>query len=508
MLFPQSFRFTKGFRLVLLLQIVQCLLFHPGAALFGIRNQLVSPDPVFINFPRRHNYTRIVTRYLPATELPESSLPEVIDNRARNTVFLRTINNVANLAPSGEANLLSLPVIDTGLQPPSLSNAAGDNRFYLQPSARPANSFIANQATSSSLTKDSQMSFGNIYINEMSCLSTADDLYFRVSMKSLKNVDLPIMENAASDSCQVRKNNDEYRIDLGKEEFWNCGVVDCSTEIDKLFCLNLRFPVIPGLKLRGDMRVSLRCKPQEKTASHTKKITVKTLDTTARMVPGIISGGSRNTFDTDVALFRKTYSSENVFDTKIEPGGTVVLGEEVLLRVVVKEGDGWRYSRISDVNVHFVEKQARKKIMNSLWILDSNGCLNPDVRDICSREQYKHSSLKTYLIFQAFMFENMRESDEMVLSVKVTGCLDGADCILNCPGGHSRRTRSSSSHNQTVNWQDDIAFKVIYPKVHSENAQSTYLIVLCILFSLTIIAVVTLLWVIKSCLLQKGPNKF
>lgn len=54
----------------------------------------------------------------------------------------------------------------------------------------------------------------------------------------------------------------------------------------------------------------------------------------------MINGGSNNMLDVDVGLFRKTYGSETNFDTKIESGGTVVLGEEILLRVLVNGNDG------------------------------------------------------------------------------------------------------------------------------------------------------------------------
>lgn len=54
----------------------------------------------------------------------------------------------------------------------------------------------------------------------------------------------------------------------------------------------------------------------------------------------MLDGGFKNTLDVDVGLFRKTYGSENVFDSRIQSGGTVVLGEEVLLRVLVNGDDG------------------------------------------------------------------------------------------------------------------------------------------------------------------------
>lgn len=60
----------------------------------------------------------------------------------------------------------------------------------------------------------------------------------------------------------------------------------------------------------------------------------------ARNVPSVLNGGFKNALDVDVGLFRKTYGSENIFDTRIQSGGTVVLGEEVLLRVLVNGDDG------------------------------------------------------------------------------------------------------------------------------------------------------------------------
>lgn len=60
----------------------------------------------------------------------------------------------------------------------------------------------------------------------------------------------------------------------------------------------------------------------------------------ARNVPSVLNGGFKNVLDVDVGLFRKTYGSENIFDTRIQSGGTVVLGEEVLLRVLVNGDDG------------------------------------------------------------------------------------------------------------------------------------------------------------------------
>lgn len=157
------------------------------------------------------------------------------------------------------------------------------------------------------------------------------------------------------------------------------------------------------------------------------------------------------------------------------------------------------------MTVHYIENRQRKKIMNSLWILDTNGCLNPDVRKICSREQYRISPLETYLIFQAFMFENMRENDEIFLTVKVTGCLEGADCILNCPAGHNRRSRSVKAHNNTIDWENDISFRVNLPKgrIVREDLFHFHLVVPYVFVGCALSIIMALLCTIRILLKQR-----
>lgn len=169
---------------------------------------------------------------------------------------------------------------------------------------------------------------------------------------------------------------------------------------------------------------------------------------------------------------------------------------------------GWRYSRISDVTVHYIENKKSKKIMNSMWILDSNGCLNPQIQEISSREQYRVNPLESYLIFKAFMFDNMVESDEMIMNVKVTGCLDGSDCTLNCPAGHVRKARSLEQHNQTINWLDDISFRVILPNQQKQQRYfNTHMIIPYILSVFILIALIALVCTVKILLKQRN-HKF
>lgn len=162
---------------------------------------------------------------------------------------------------------------------------------------------------------------------------------------------------------------------------------------------------------------------------------------------------------------------------------------------------GWRHSKIGQVTVHYVEERQQQKIINSLWILDKDGCLNPDVHEICPREQYAVSPLENYLIFQAFMFEGMKETDEIFLTVRTTACLESVDCVLDCSGGHVRRARSVPDRNNTVEWQDDIVLRVILPKYESRAPQNYYLAIL--ISAIALLALIASLWIIRTSLRQR-----
>jgi len=151
--------------------------------------------------------------------------------------------------------------------------------------------------------------------------------------------------------------------------------------------------------------------------------------------------------------------------------------------------------------MHHVEERQQQRIINSLWILDKNGCLNSDVREICPREQYAASPLESYLMFQAFMFDGMKETDEIFLTVKATACLEAADCVLDCPAGHIRRARSVLDRNNTVEWQDDMILRVILPKYELHNLQNHYLAI--ILSLVTISVLILLMWILKILLHQR-----
>ncbi|XP_071577826.1 uncharacterized protein [Temnothorax nylanderi] len=494
--------------------IYRWLLFVGAISSGNLAGGFEPQDAVFVNFHRRYNVSRVAilhdNGYLPPATIPDFSLPEVIDNRARNvpvavTDEARNYPNALYHLPGRDAlRVLTrkgphdrYPGSDGSQIPqhhrrPTFPQGKHPQQTTTQPPPSPSPPF----------SETPPLSLANhVSVEEMSCQNTGDELFFRASIKAPRNSAPPVIDNATGDVCRAIAVRDSYRISFERDQVWDCGVVDCSADGNQSYCLDLRFPVIPGLRVREDHRVTLRCKTQQRIAYHTRQISVKTLEAKARNVPGVLNGGAENALNVDVGLFRKTYGSRNIFDARIKSGGTVVLGEEILLRVLVNGDDSWRHSKIGQVTVHYVEERQRQKIVNSLWILDKDGCLNPDVHEICPREQYAVSPLENYLIFQAFMFEGMKETDEIFLTVKTTACLESVDCVLDCPGSHARRARSVSERNNTVEWQDDIVLRVILPKYESRASQNYYLAIL--ISAIALLALIASLWIVRASLRQR-----
>ncbi|KAM0724494.1 hypothetical protein ACS0PU_009575 [Formica fusca] len=494
-------------------QIYQWLFFIGAISSGNLAEGLEARDAVFVNFHRKYNISKVALLhndgYLPPASIPDFSLPEVIDNRNVRTNETRNYPNGLYHPPDRDSlraltrkGLQDMRYLGgTGLQAPqhhrrpTFPQGKHSRQTTTQsPLPPPPPSLPALGETPASLAN-------RINVEEMSCQNTGDELFFRASIKAPRNLAPPVIDNVMRETCQAVAVKDSYRINFERDQVWDCGVVDCSADGNRSYCLELRFPVISGLRLRDDHRVTLRCKTQDKIAYRTKRINVKTLEVKTRNVPSMLNGGSKNALDVDVGLFRKTYNSENIFDTRIQSGGTVVLGEEILLRVLVNGDDGWRYSKIGQVMMHYVEERQQQKVVNSLWILNKDGCLNSDVREICPREQYMASSLESYLIFQAFMFEGMKETDEISLTVKAMACLEPVDCILDCPAGHIRRARNVPDRNNTVEWQDDIVLRVVLPKYESRISQNYYLAIL--LLTMALFALIALLRIIKTSLRRR-----
>lgn len=150
----------------------------------------------------------------------------------------------------------------------------------------------------------------------------------------------------------------------------------------------------------------------------------------------IASGGHQRNFEMDVNIFRRNPLSKE-FTQIISPGSPVQLGEELLLRASVKDGDGWKYSRMSTVAMQrilsstqrYLNTQKSTTLRDSVILVDNLGCRVPAMKSVCPEQPKRISPLTISLPFRAFMFQGSNSGDEMVLSVRMQGCLQYDDCF-------------------------------------------------------------------------------
>lgn len=150
----------------------------------------------------------------------------------------------------------------------------------------------------------------------------------------------------------------------------------------------------------------------------------------------------------------------------------VQLGEELILRAHVLGGDGWNFTKLTDVSLQRISPSG--EILNSANLITTHGCLNPSMKGICSQPPSFDAPLGHKLYFKAVMFQGMHSGDELVLSMRITGCLEPQDCRVNaeqCPlsAGYQRRRKRGTETMPTNNSSEvseisKISFKVVMPE--------------------------------------------
>ena len=63
--------------------------------------------------------------------------------------------------------------------------------------------------------------------------------------------------------------------------------------------------------------------------------------------PAIFSGGGHE-FKSEIGVFRQLAGTQ-LFAARVQSGSQIELGENVQLRSIVRSGDGWNYSKLTDV---------------------------------------------------------------------------------------------------------------------------------------------------------------
>ncbi|XP_034654549.1 uncharacterized protein LOC117892424 [Drosophila subobscura] len=270
--------------------------------------------------------------------------------------------------------------------------------------------------------------------------------------------------------CELKLARSFLLLDIAGADFERCGVRSCGQDL----CLRLRFPAIRGLRTGGDSILTLHCKSQERVAvkTHALKMGVAN-DVQSRSVGNYAHGGNQNAFRTHVELLRR---GSNGYTRHLETNGAVQLGEELLLRAHVLAGDGWNYTKLSDVQLQRIA--AGGEVLNTVQLISSRGCLNPAMQAICSHAPIVEPPLGQRFHFKAVMFPGMRSGDVLVMSMRISGCLEREDCQITAqdclPSVAQRRRRNADTTAAAGNGTEisefsQLSFRVIMPGVEEEE---------------------------------------
>uniref|UniRef100_A0A182SS35 ZP domain-containing protein n=1 Tax=Anopheles maculatus TaxID=74869 RepID=A0A182SS35_9DIPT len=113
---------------------------------------------------------------------------------------------------------------------------------------------------------------------------------------------------------------------------------------------------------------------------------------------------------------------------------------------------GWNFTRLSEVVMQRLSPTGT--VLNSASLVNTNGCLNPLMRAISPVAPVFEAPLGYRLGFRAAMFQGMRSGDEMILRVRIVGCVDRRECLVeNCQttARAKRETESSASEELETN---------------------------------------------------------
>ncbi|XP_045603456.2 uncharacterized protein [Procambarus clarkii] len=256
--------------------------------------------------------------------------------------------------------------------------------------------------------------------------------------------DRPTIDPTINTACRMiptQLTNDMFQLIVSDLE--RCGVRECRQPNGETWlCLQLRFPLVNGLKLPEDEIIQIRCRPQDKVAQDTHILRVATAKYAAK--EAISGGGSTSMFEggqqefqCEIGLFRKLPGTE-LFASIVTPEVELDLGEEVQLRSIVRAGDGWQYSRITTIIIQKVGAPRARSILNAADLVFADGCRNPSYKVIARNHPKRdpRNPLINNFTFRMFMFQDMEVGDTLMITANVIGCVDAKDCApTNCGPG-------------------------------------------------------------------------
>ncbi|XP_049547432.1 uncharacterized protein LOC125958245 [Anopheles darlingi] len=336
-----------------------------------------------------------------------------------------------------------------------------------------------------------------LQLNELACLRSSGG-FFRAALTLQSAIEsVPLVDNdvggGEASGCEVRLDQSRLLLDIPSADFGRCGVAACAgtgnggTGGRPELCLRIRFPAIAGMRTALDPVLTLQCRIQQRIVARTHSLRLAVANdpqvATAAGQRSVSStstafavGGSQRPFRSQLGIFRRQNAATGggSFTRPLQPGGAVLLGEELMLRTQVSAGDGWNFTRLSDVVMQRLSPTGT--VLNSASLVTAGGCLNPLMRAISPLAPVFEAPLGYRLGFRAAMFQGMRSGDEMILRVRIIGCVDRRECLVeNCATARSKRetletdnaTMATAGNDTTVvpllTETASIAFRIMLP---------------------------------------------
>uniref|UniRef100_A0A182FU78 Uncharacterized protein n=1 Tax=Anopheles albimanus TaxID=7167 RepID=A0A182FU78_ANOAL len=398
--------------------------------------------------------------YLPPEPSPQRDEPVFVLSTTTTQPPSRDAGYIYNV-PTTTTTFVP-PFADEGVPPEVNDTGEGGYRYdppasiYLPAGSSVGRSLLRDDGASDGTGASGRPSPIRLQLNELACLRNSGG-FFRASLtvqspiESVPLVDIESDAAAGSDTgaCEIRFDQSRLLLDIPWSDFGRCGVQPCATATGARpeLCLRVRFPAIAGMRTALDPVLTLQCRIQQRIVARTHSLRLAVANdpqTVNGRSAGSTStafavGGSQRPFRSQLGIFRRAQSvAGGGFTRPLQPGGAVLLGEELMLRTQVSAGDGWNFTRLSDVVMQRLSPTGT--VLNSASLVTAGGCLNPLMRAISPVAPVFEAPLGYRLGFRAAMFQGMRSGDEMILRVRIIGCVDRRECLVdNCATARSKR---------------------------------------------------------------------
>ncbi|XP_055945370.1 uncharacterized protein LOC129976045 [Argiope bruennichi] len=334
---------------------------------------------------------------------------------------------------------------------------------------------------------------GGMHAEDIQCLhSNGVTFLSAVIIPPAEYTSQPVFEDAAGPSytaadCAMRPNEGsgfQRTFAMYVQHFNKCGVrVQQGSDGKEWISVTIRFPYMEGLRMAEDEYVMIMCKPQDRiaTTQHVMDIRGSAVEGRSVQTKKVFRSGPRDVA-CRMSLMSRSQGSRT-FNREMKSGATVRVGQDLQIRAMVKEGDGWNFAMLKDVVITRLSgnrassnarssqypPQGQEGGANNIDVEEnaiyrdqrlgqfdgttahdiaqlvlSDGCRNPQYRPIAPFHPQRdpNNPLAVNFVFKAFMFQNMLDGETLRLSAQVVACAELSDCQLAfCNGEMARGKR-------------------------------------------------------------------